>query len=274
MKIIFFGSGSYVIPILEFLKKDFEVYVFTTEKNEDEPVIRYSIKNNLSYVPVLSFDEDLKSSIVNLKSSIAVVAKFGLIIPKDILDSFKYGVLNIHPSLLPKYRGAAPVQTAILNGDKITGVSVMKLDEKMDHGPILVQKEEEIGDNETADELYLRLFKIGADLLSQNLNQYIKGGLKLVPQDDKKAIYVEPLTRQNGYVNLNKPPEPDILKRMIRAYFPWPGAWTETKIMNKKSRIKLLPENKIQVEGKKPISLKDFENGYPQIYNKIVKLFQ
>jgi methionyl-tRNA formyltransferase len=273
MNIVFFGSGSHILPILEKIIDNFKLsLIVTTEKDINKSVVAFATKNKISYLSVSVLDDKSKNEIERHKAPIAVVASFGLIISNDLLSSFKYGMLNIHPSLLPKYRGATPVQSAILNGDKTTGVSVMKLDDKMDHGPLLAKDEVEIEKNETADRLYLRLFKIGAKLLSENAKKYAEGALKPVAQDDTKATYIEPLNRDSGYFDLKAPPNKDLLERMIRAYYPWPGVWTKAMINNKETRIKFLPENKLQVEGKKPINFKDFKNGYPEIYNMIAGL--
>ncbi len=253
MKVIFFGSGSYVIPLINTLKKEFDLFVFTTEKEKQNPLIKYLEENKINYKSVSSL---LERDILRHKASLGILANFRLIISKNVLDLLPLGILNIHPSLLPKYRGATPGQEAILNNDKKTGISIIKLDEKMDHGPILIQKEIEVKESDTANSLYQRLFEIGADLLSQNIKQYIKGDLKLISQDDKKATYTKTLTRQSGFIDINNPPKN--LKTIIKAYFPWPGVWT---IYNKK-RIKFLPDNKVQVEGKSEINYKDFINGY------------
>lgn len=253
MKVIFFGSGNYVIPIIDALKKEFNLFVFTTEKEKQNTLIKYLEKNNINYKSITSLSE---KEVLKQKANLGVLANFRLIIPKNILNLFPLGILNIHPSLLPKYRGATPGQEAILNNDKTTGVSIIKLDEKLDNGPILIQKEVEIKESDTAGSLYQRLFEISADLLSQTIKQYIKGYLKLIPQDDKKATYTKSLTRQSGFIDVNNSPKN--LKTMIRAYFPWPGVWTKYH----EKRIKLLPNEKIQVEGKREVNYKDFINGY------------
>lgn len=271
MKIVFFGSSSYVLPVIEKLKTDFEIeLVITTEKELEDPIIAYCKKNQLPYLSVSSFDSNQKIKILNLKSNIAVLADFGLILSIEILDKFTKGILNIHPSLLPKYRGPTPVQNAILNNDKETGVSIIKLDEKVDHGLILVQIKEEIKSSDTTQSLYERLFQIGSDLMYQNINQYIKGDLKLVVQDDKNATFTRLLTKNDGYFALNNPPSLEKLDLMIRAYYPWPSAWTK---WNGKI-LKFLPEKKLQVEGKTPVSYKDFINGYPSLEKNLISLLK
>ena len=246
MKIVFFGSSSYVIPIVETLNKNFNlVLVITTEKSPTEPVISCCKKNNINYLSVSSLsDSTLKSQLLALDSALAVVADFGLIIPKNIMNLFPDGMLNIHPSLLPKY-------------------TILKVDDQVDHGPIFAQTEELIKDTDTSQLLYKRLFKIGADLLPNTINKYVNEKIKLQEQDHSEATFTKMLTRQDGFVDLAKEEKSEIARK-IRAYYPWPGVWTDLDNRNKKLRIKLLPNNKLQVEGKKPISYKDFINGYPE----------
>lgn len=238
MKIIFFGTGNYALPVIDELRKKNNVTVFTT-------------------IPE-------KEKLKKINAELAVVANFKHILPKEILDLFQKGVLNIHPSLLPKYRGATPGQSAILNGDKKTGVSIIKLDQEMDHGPILWQKKEDIKENDTAQSLYLRLFKIASEEIVDIINKYLENNLTSIPQEDKKASFARIVTRENGYIDSNNPPPQEILKKMIRAYYPWPGVWTNVKLNNKNVRIKLLPKNILQIEGKNAVSFKDFANGYPE----------
>lgn len=265
MKIVFFGSSNYVIPIIEVLKKNFELSLVVTTEKSQGAVPLYCQQNKIPFTSVSSFKNgDLKSSIFNLKSPIAVLADFGLIIPEEILNAFPKGIINLHPSLLPKYRGPTPVQSAILNEEKITGISIMKLDKEVDHGPILGQEKDEILETDTAANLYKRLFDKGANLLLKVLDLYLKDNLKLTTQKHENATLTKPLTRQDGFVNLSSQSEIRNLKFKIRAYFPWPGVWFKTKINKTEKIIKLLPGDKLQVEGKKPMTYKDFLNGYPE----------
>ena len=263
-KIVFFGSSRHVIPVIKVLKEKFELsLVITTEQNPFNRVPHFCIKNNIKYISVTS----LNNSIVNgqlsmVNCQLAVLAYFGLIIPKRVLKIFSKGIINIHPSLLPKYRGPTPVQNAILNGEKVTGVSIIRLDEKVDHGPIIAQKVEKILEDDTADTLYARLFEIGSDLIYQNIKQYIKGQLKPQEQDHLKATFTKLLQKNDGLITFDNPPSSVKIDRMIRAFYPWPGVFFKYKFDNKERIIKLLPKNKIQVEGKKPMSYKDFMNGY------------
>lgn len=259
MKIVFFGTDNYVLPILEVVSSNFEIpLVLTTEKNDSQPISNFSGENKIEYITVIKFDEDVVLEIKKSGAEVAVLANFGLIIPKQILDLFPYGIINIHPSLLPKYRGSTPGQSAILNGDKKTGVSIMKLDAEMDHGPILNQAEESILDTDTAETLYTRLFMIGAQLLAISLPKYLSGELKPTEQDHSKATFTKTLTRDSGFIDFEKIPSKGTVENMIRAYFPWPGVWFKTKLGEIEKRIMLFPNNKIQVEGEKRNVLQRF----------------
>lgn len=247
MKVIFFGTPDFVEPVIKALAENFElVKSFRNPKQLNNKAI-----------------EQLKS----LNSDLFVVASYGVIFSTDFLNIPKYGILNIHPSLLPKYRGPTPVQTAILNGDKKTGVTIIKIDEKIDHGPILAQKEIEIAEDETSESLLKQTFELGAKILPDVISNYIKKEIKISPQDDKKATYTQHLTKENGYLGLESFKIENLklkIDRMVRAYFPWPGVWFKTKLGDKKLIIKLLPNKKIQVEGKNPMTYKDFINGYSE----------
>jgi methionyl-tRNA formyltransferase len=251
MKIVYFGTSSFTPLVLPYLEKSFEVELVVNENNFESGKIK------------------------NTQSEVAVLAAFGKILPKDILDHFKYGIFNIHPSLLPKYRGASPVQSAILNGDSQTGVTIIKLDEEMDHGPILAQAKIAITENDTAQSLYEKLFPLGAKLLIEALPSYISGEKQLTEQNHSDATYTKVLTRDDGFIDILSV-EPDKFERMVRAYFPWPGVWTKA-ILNTNSEqkiIKFLPNKKIQVEGKGEMSYKDFINGYPSADKNLLEFLK
>ncbi len=283
MKTVFFGTGTHVIPVLEVLKKDFEVpLVITTEKGDSEPVSAFCKKNKIECLRIDSFSsETIRHKLLAINAVIAVLANFGLIIPQEVLDIFPKGIINIHPSLLPKYRGPTPGQTAILNGENITGVSIIKLDNQVDHGPILSQTEEPILPNDTASTLYERLFMIGAQIIADILPMYLTGKLKPAEQNHSNATFTKTLTRDSGLIDLSNLPPRNTIENMIRAYSPWPGVWLkychseqseESQLDNK--IIKLLPNKKIQVEGKNPMNYKDFLNGYPTLQPQLVELLK
>jgi len=168
--------------------------------------------------------ESCKLKIENCKPDLIIVAAYGQILPKEILEIPKNGLLNVHPSLLPKYRGPAPIQTAILNGDKKTGVTIILMDEKIDHGPIINQRALEIEKNETATTLQNKLAEFGASLLLETIQKWQKGMLKTYPQDETKATYTKILTREDGRVNWKKTAQ--ALEKEVRAYTLWPESFT------------------------------------------------
>lgn len=266
--IVFFGAGPYVVSVIETLNKNFELaLIVTTETDPNSPILKFCKSNNIGFISISSFSSEIVNgqlSMVNCQ--IAVLASFGLIIPDEIVNMFELGIINIHPSLLPKYRGPTPGQTAILNGETTTGVSIIKLDEQVDHGPILVQSEEKIEPDDTSESLYKRMFKLGAELIVRDLPKYIASELTLTEQDHSKATFTEHLSRESGFIDINN--QSSIIKnqlnRKIRAYYPWPGVWFKAKLNGVERTIKLLPEQKIQVEGKNIMQLSDFANGYPE----------
>ena len=248
-KIIFFGSDKYSQIVLKALEKD----------------KRFQIVKNLKDKP-----------------DVGVLASYGKILSPEILVIPKYGILNIHPSLLPKYRGASPVQTVILAGDKETGVSIIKMDEKVDHGPIVAQFTEKILPADTAESLYLRLFAGGTEVLLTILPTYLKDQIELRQQNHSQSTHTKKLSREDGKIDWKWSPEK--IERHVRAMHPWPGAFTNVKIKNQISkRLKILKAHLerlspntcrlipdlVQLEGKKPVTWKQFCEGYPEA--KIIK---
>lgn len=231
MKIIFLGTPDFVQPIKAELEKHFTL--------------------------VDSLDE----------ADLAVVASFGEILTKDQLNTPKYGCINIHPSLLPKYRGPSPIQTAILNGDKVSGITIIKMDEEVDHGPIIYQDTLDLSDSDNFQTLSKKMFLHAAEILPQIIKDFASGKINPKEQNHAEATYCERLSRKSGFIDINNPPSPEKLDRMIRAYYPWPGIWTYWEVQSAKGKVKrvvkFLPGGLIQMEGKKAISLPDFLNGYP-----------
>lgn len=255
IKIIFFGSDHFVIPILQALEDNFEVTSVVTAPNS---AVAHYFKGLVLTPDKLDFDF-LTSHLPLLTADLFVVASFGKIIPRSLLNIPKFGVLNVHPSLLPKGRGPSPVPATILAGEKLTGVTVIKMDEEVDHGPIVATKVISLTGQENFLILINKLFQLGADLLIEIIPDLIAGKVALVPQNHAKATFTKTLKKEDGYFDINNPPAPEILDKIIRAYYPWPGVWTK---WNGKI-VKFLPGGLIQMEGKKPISVKDFINGYP-----------
>lgn len=281
MKITFFGTPKEVVPVLENLTKHFEVVAVVTAPDKTvgrkqiltpPPVKLFAEEHN---IPVLQPETLKDTSHFSLPTShLYVVAAYGKIIPNEILKLPKHGTINIHPSLLPKYRGATPIQSALLNGDKQSGISFMLMDEKMDHGPILQQIPFTISSTDTFGLLMQSKFTQAAVLLPHIIEEYIAGKRKPQPQDDTQATYTKIITKDDGYIDIDSPPPPEVFDNMVRAFYPWPNVWSKGMVKNKEARIKFLPNKMVQMEGKQPTPLKDFINGYPELKDRIMKLYK
>lgn len=272
-KIIFFGSDQYSLLVLNQLVSDerFKLKAVVTHTSPCLVETYAKILFEVKFTTAKKFDKKFLDRTKKLKPDVGVLASFGKILPKEILEIPKHGILNIHPSLLPKYRGPSPVQTAILNGDQETGVTIIKMDEKVDHGPILSQFKEEIRPDDTAESLYERLFTAGAKVLTTILPSYLEGKIELRKQDDSQATFTQKLSRDNGKIDWKK--SDAFNERFIRAMFPWPGSWTEVQLKKEKKRLKILKSHletdkvvldKVQLEGKKTVTWKQFQEGYPE----------
>jgi len=268
------------------------------------PVKKWALKNNLKILqPKKITDSKWIKKFQDLAPELIIVAAYGQIIPKEILDIPKFGVLNVHPSLLPKYRGASPIQTTILNGDKKAGITIILMDEKMDHGPIISNFQFSIFNKPTYQELSNQLADVGAELLIKTLPDWISGKIKPQEQDDSRATFCKIIKKQDGKINWNKSAEE--IERQVRALSPWPETYCEitnpkkqitnnlkilnAEIQNKNTEKKIgevfLDENnnlcvqtgdgililkQVQLEGKKSMSAKDFLNGHPEIVGTIL----
>jgi len=168
---------------------------------------------------------ELKEIIAELNPDLAIVAAYGRLIPKEILEIPKLGFLNVHPSILPRWRGAAPIQYTILNGDSDTGVTIIKMDEIIDHGPILAVDYFKV-DNPKIDypELEEKLANLGAGLLAKTISPWIDGKITPIPQNDSQATYTDIIEKGFGRIDWAKPAEE--IDRQVRAYTPWPGTFT------------------------------------------------
>jgi methionyl-tRNA formyltransferase len=170
-------------------------------------------------------EEAFQDALSGLQPDLFVVVAYGQILPKPVLNIPKYGAVNVHASLLPRYRGAAPIAWAILKGEKLTGVTTMAMDEGMDTGDILLQAEVPINDEVTCENLHDRLASLGAHLLSKTLEKMKAGEIRPIPQDHSKATYAPPLEKEDGHIHWEK--EAGEIDRQIRAFNPWPGAFTK-----------------------------------------------
>ena len=306
-KIIFFGTPDYVLPILETLQKAFrqksgESTIAAVVTQKPKPVGR---KKKVTFSPIDKWAHKRKIDIFynpedllnkNINADLGILASYGEIVPEKVIKLFPKGIINIHPSLLPKYRGASPIQAEIILEKGQVGVSFIKLDNKLDHGQILSFFNEEIEKDDTAFSLRKGLFEKSGEVLVPLLEAYLKGKVKLKEQDHESATYTRVLKKADAFIPghfLNAAIEGEVLKKkwnigfirtcqigpsaqniekFIRAMSPWPIAWSEIMIDKKtKKRIKIikasLKGNKlileaVQLEGKNEVTWKQFNEGY------------
>lgn len=236
MRIVFMGTPDFAAASLKKLideKYDIAAIFTQPDKPRDRgmklsysPVKELALENNIPvYQPTKLRDGTATELIKSLRPDILVVVAYGRILPDDMLEVPKYGAINVHASLLPKYRGAAPIQWAVLNGDKITGVTTMYLASEMDTGDIIYTSETEIGEFETSGELFDRLMVMGAELLDRTLRDIEAGTAPRTPQDHSKASYVKMLDKSLSPIEWAKTPR-EIIKQ-IYGLQPWPVATAE-----------------------------------------------
>jgi methionyl-tRNA formyltransferase len=297
IKIVFMGSPQFAVPILSALRENANLVAVVTQPDKPagrgkkmvaSAVKEYAVEHA---IPVLEPHRLRKepASIEMLRSfhaDLFVVAAYGQILPASVLEIPQYGCINVHASLLPRWRGASPIQTAILYGDNESGVTIMRMDEGMDTGPILKKDRVPIAPDDTGETLSHRLSERGRDLLIEVIPEYLAGKIVPMPQDDAQATYAPLIKKEDGLLDLTKPVE--FLERKVRAFNPWPGTyliWNEKQL--KVLEAEILPQNnqsvgkrgvhekyptiggtggvlklkKVQIPGKGVVSGKDFLNG-------------
>ena len=257
-KIIFIGTAEFGLPAFKALaeNKNFEIILVITQP--DKPVGRKQliipscIKTAAEKLGITVLQPenilDIREKISLLKPDLIVGAAYAQLIPKEILNIPKYGCLNLHASLLPKYRGAAIIPAAILNHDKQTGLTVIKMDQGLDTGPILAQTAVDIAANDTADSLYGRLSDASPDFIIKTIKKYLAGRIEPEPQTSSQANYVKILNKADGLIDWSKPA--DELERFIRAMNSWPMAWTWLK--GKQLKIIEAQNRPIEINSYKP----------------------
>ena len=307
MKIVFFGTSERSLPILNSLKSNFDLDLCITKKDQlvgrkqelkECAVKTWSKNNNIDFVEVNNLRETDLDKVLSVikkeKIEYGVVCDFSVIIPEEVIQLFGKNLINIHFSLLPKYRGACPIQFAVLNGDKHTGITFHVVDAKLDHGEIIHQIVYTMDQTETSGELYETLFKISAEKIPEVIRNYSEGTITPLFQEENEATYTYSpnhptstfIYKEDAEINWRKKPE--VIERKIRAFNPWPIAWaTLGEIESAKNlsigKIKLKPhinrnlkvkifkgelvEEKLrilelQVEGKNRMTWKAFESGY------------
>lgn len=313
MNIAFFGTSDKSTPILDSLRnlRDHSLALCITKPDalvgrkrqpKETGVKKWAKENNVNFIEVDNLKGDqldiVIHSVEGLNIQLAVVADFSLFIPEKLISTFKYGMINVHFSLLPKLRGASPVQYAILNGDKKTGITFFLIEKSMDTGPILYQTEHELNGSETSGELNSTLFHIAAQNIEGVINRYLEGKTLPQSQNHEEASYCySPSHPTSTFIykedaKINWKENPELIERKIRAFNPWPVAWTTLGELAKSNTkdlegYKLRPDKNpdlivkiytavyivgshdnaltpdvVQVEGSNKISCRDLVNGY------------
>ena len=235
MRIIFMGTPEFAVPALERLVAGgYEVAAVYTQPDkaagrgrvvEEPPVKKAALQHNLTVLQPENFKSaETKRQLFELKPDAVVVAAFGQILPRSVLEIPAFGCINIHPSLLPKYRGVAPVPAAILNGDEYTGVSIMLMDKGIDTGPVLTAVHVPVLPQDTAETLMQKLAHTSAQLLLDTLPGWFRKEITPQPQNNAEASYTKMLTKEAGEIDWKLPAVQ--IWRQVRAYQPWPGSYT------------------------------------------------
>ena len=322
LRIIYMGTPHFAVPALEaliakaapgvLLPEGYELVTVITRPDKPagrgkeivySPVKQTALAHN---IPVwqpgsLKRPENIEG-LAAYKADLYIVAAFGQILPQAVLDQPRYGTLNIHASLLPKYRGVSPISEAILQGDSETGVTIMLLDAGVDTGPILLSRAIPIAEDETAGSLTDKLAVLGAEALVETIPLWVQGKITPQSQDEQKASHTHMLHKEDGEISWNRPAA--VLAREVRAYNPWPSAYTYwhgrlLKLLSARAETLepgaevapgtvslrkeaghqvlaivtgsgLLDVDTLQLEGKKAMSAEEFVRGYPQIVGDVL----
>ena len=233
MRIVFMGTPDFAVPCLQALIDDgHDVCAVFTQPDKPKgrhgvlsapPVKELALKYDIPvYQPDLLKNDEIKSFFASLGADLALVVAYGKILPEEFLNAPKYGCINMHASLLPKLRGAAPIQWSIINGEKRSGVTAMQMDKGLDTGDILLSESVEIRDDETAQELHDELSVLGAQVMRKTLLMLQKGVLLPIRQDDSQSTYAPILTKELSAIDWQKSALQ--IHNQIRGLYPWPGA--------------------------------------------------
>ena len=312
MRVVFMGTPAFVVPVLEALVGAPEVDVCGVITPPDRPggrgrnpvpspVKSYAVAQGLPVLQPQSFrSKEAQQALAALSPDVIVVAAYGLILPPPVLALPPHGCLNLHPSLLPRHRGPAPVVTTILESDRATGVTLMLLDRGMDTGPLISNRRVELTGTEDAETLTSALFRLGASLLLDDLKPWVEGALTARPQADEESTVTRKVEREDGQADWVLPAEQ--LERQCRAYKPWPGLYThwDGKVLKLLDVAALPPKGatgsgepiqfglvarmdcaetplgvatsqgilglkRVQLEGRKAVAAAEFARGFPGI---------
>ena len=308
VRAVFLGSGSFAVPILEAVAAHPAVNLAAVVSAPDR---RAGRGHAMRAVPVAELargrgwrldqptrlrDRDAQTALLALDPEIILLADYGQIVPRALIEAPAHGALNVHPSLLPRHRGASPVPATILTGDRETGVTVIRMDAGIDSGPIVAQDRIAVADDETAPELEYRLALLGARVLVEVLGRWLSGSISPVPQPDEGVTLTRPLRREDGRLEWSRPAVE--LERQVRAYQPWPGSftsWSAGTLIVWRARVVAPPSGdgtsqtgpgtvlaldggvvvttgsgalelvEVQLAGRRRMSGRELRNGYPQL---------
>lgn len=297
LRIIYMGTPDFALPALKALyESDHEVVAVYCQpprpagrghKLRKSVIQEFAEKNGLPVeMPASLRSSEAQEKFASYQADIAVVAAYGLILPKAILEAPKYGCINIHGSILPRWRGAAPVHRAIQEGDKNTGITIMQMDEGLDTGPMLMTRELPLTEKSTTPEVYAALALMGGDMILEAIEGVAEGTLLSQPQPSEGVTYANKVSKEESRINWGE--SADEIERKVRAFVPFPGIWFELKgerIKIFEARVidqqgepgcvsvtesslivacgkKSLSLMKVQRSGSKPMEIKDFLRGF------------
>lgn len=233
-KIVFMGTPDFSTGVLEMLIQEYDVIAVVTQPDRPvgrkkiltpPPVKKVALEHNIPvYQPEKLNNSSELEEIINLKPDLIVTAAFGQLLPKSLLDAPKHKAINVHASLLPKYRGGAPIHYAVMNGEKKTGITIMYMAEKLDAGNIISQDEVEILENDTVGEVHDKLATLGTELLKKTLPTIFNGTNDSIVQDDSLATFVSNISREDERIDWTK--DAQTIHNHIRGLSPWPVAYT------------------------------------------------
>jgi methionyl-tRNA formyltransferase len=308
--LVFMGSPQFAVPTLEALARDHTILAVFTQSDKPAgrgqqltavPVKQWAVAHGVPVHQPKSFRKEPQAIGVlrELKPEVIVVAAYGLILPQAVLDVPPFGCLNVHGSILPRHRGAAPITSAILAGDAETGITIMKMDAGLDTGPMLSVARETIRPDDTTASLSERLSSIGAQLMADTLPKYLAGEIIAQPQPAEGATYSPKIDKAAAQIDWHKPAIE--IERMVRAYLPWPGTHTlwngqvikvvKAEIRDQRSEIRdqaglvvklgdgsigvvtgegVLVLKEIQLSGRKAMRAEDFVRGQPKFVGAVL----
>ena len=299
--IVFMGTPDFAVPVLEALIVHHHVAGIVTQPDRPagrskeprfSPVKRAALAHDIPvFQPEKIRRDEAIAELKRWQADVYIVAAFGQILPQSVLDIPAYGSLNTHASLLPRWRGAAPIQAAIRAGDRETGITIMKMDAGLDTGPILSQRALTIADDETAESLHDRLALLAAELLIETLPAYLDDRIQPRPQDDSQATYAPMIKKEEGQIDWTQAAL--VIERQIRAFTPWPGTfstWKTQPIRILRAQVGsghadpgqiterdgltavgtsegLLVLQRVQLAGRKALSIDEFLRGHADFVN-------